>query len=197
MGSRGPKPDPDQVKDQKAPVRSRHQSEPLVRGAVDDAPPEQVSAATVAVVTPPKWLKSDGLRIWKRLAPTLRAAKLLTVADAETFGRYCRNFARWLDLQKRLDEGGEFYEITTASGTVRRADPAFTMADRIERMLLAVEDRFGLNPAERQRIMAARSNTGVPGDLFSQPGKDRRPGDPAAQATPAAEPEESPIGLLN
>jgi hypothetical protein len=74
------------------------------------------------------------------------------------------------------------------------------MADRLDRMMLAFEDRFGLNPAERQRIMAARANTGAPGDLFGgQQGKEaeRRPDDPATPAAEAAEPIEGPIGLLN
>jgi P27 family predicted phage terminase small subunit len=84
-------------------------------------------------------------------------AKLLTIADVETFGRYCRNFARWLKLQRELDTDGETYVSESQHGTLKRANPAFIMADRLERMLLATEDRFGLNPAERQRIMAARA----------------------------------------
>lgn len=187
MGRRGPKPQSGAVREQKAAVRSKQ-----ARAAVasDQAQPAGAGA-------PPKWLKGEGLRIWQRLAPSLRTMKLLTDADALAFARYCRNFARWLELQQRLDKGGEFYEIETASGTVRRADPAFAMGDRIERMLLAIEDRFGLNPAERQRIYMARSQAGASaGDLFG-PREERRPNDPAAEAAPAAKPEEGPIGLLN
>lgn len=185
MGRRGPKPQAAGVREQKVPVRSRQ-----ARTAAMQA------AQPAAAGDPPKWLKGVGLKIWHRLAPTLRLMKLLSDSDALAFARYCRNFARWLDLQHRLDKGGEFYEIVTASGTVRRADPAFGMADRLERMLLASEDRFGLNPAERQRIFAARSQAGAsPGDLFKE--QERRPNDPAAEAAPAAEAVEEPIGLLN
>jgi P27 family predicted phage terminase small subunit len=177
------------VKDQKTPVRSTRKKPAGVAEAV------HLSAAGEA----PKWLKDEGLKVWNRLAPMLRAMKLLTDADVPAFARYCKHYARWLSLQKRLDKGGDIYEIVTASGTVRRADPAFLMADRLDRMLLAFEDRFGLNPAERQRIFVARANTGA-GDLFSNPAKDqteRRPSDPAAEATPAAETIQGPIGLLN
>jgi P27 family predicted phage terminase small subunit len=190
MGRRGPKPQPGAVKEQKAPVRSRQRKtiaaqQPAVQGGA---------------VSAPSWLRAEGLKIFLRLSPRLIGMKLLTEADTPAFARYCKHYARWLELQKRLDDKGDIYEIETASGTVRRADPAFTMADRLDRMMLALEDRFGLNPAERQRIFAARAHTGASGDLFSgQANKEaeRRPDDPAADATPAAEPIEGPIGLLN
>lgn len=187
MGRRGPKPQPAGVKDQKAPVRSRS------RKTAKAAPPSAPAASSAA----PAWLKGESLKIFQRMAPTLRGMKLLTETDVPAFARYCKHYSRWLDMQKRLDKDGEFYEIETASGKVRRADPAFTMADRLDRMMLAFEDRFGLNPAERQRIMAARANTGATGDMFGNAKDDRRPDDAAAAAAPAAEPIEGPIGLLN
>ncbi|MEN6535630.1 MAG: phage terminase small subunit P27 family [Bryobacteraceae bacterium] len=186
MGRRGPKPQPAGVKDQKAPIRSKQRK--TAKAAQPGAP-----AAGAA----PSWMKGEALKIFQRMAPMLRNMKLLTEADAPAFARYCKHYARWLELQKRLDKQGDIYEIETASGVVRRADPAFVMADRLDRMLLAIEDRFGLNPAERQRIMAARANTGATGDLFGSKEPERREGDPAAPATPAAEPTEGPIGLLN
>lgn len=187
MGRRGPKPEPEGIRAQKEAVRSRH---PRRRGSLMQVAPGTANE-------PPRWLKREALRIWERLAPTLRAAKLLTDADAPAFARYCRNFARWLDMQRRLDEQGEIYQIETASGQVRRADPAFLIGDRLERMLLAAEDRFGLNPAERQRIFAARAQTGVSGDLFAQIEKTKRDGDPAAEPMQPAEPIDDPVGLLN
>lgn len=203
---RGRKPQSAAVKEQKAAVRSRHPRRL----------PEGGSAALAAGARPPDWLKKDGLKVWDRLAPTLRAAKLLTDADSATFGRYCRNFARWLKMQATLDHEGETYETETylnaeapSDGSVpavrknnlKRAHPAFLISDRLERQLLAAEDRFGLNPAERQRIFAARAQTGVSGDLFASDkpssSMDRRPGDPTAEPAQPAEPIESPIGLLN
>jgi P27 family predicted phage terminase small subunit len=186
---RGRRPDPEGVKDQKAPVRSRQTRRVFDHG----------SAAGAGGGLPPNWLKKEGLKVWDRLAPTLRAAKLLTDADTQTFGRYCRNFARWLKMQEAIDKEGEAYESESQWGKLKRVNPSFLIADRLERQLLAAEDRFGLNPAERQRIFAARAQTGVSGDLFSAPEKtgERRKDDPAAQATQAADPIESPIGLLN
>lgn len=206
---RGRRPEPGEVKQQKAAVRSVRNK----RGGAVEA--VELAAAPGDA---PAWLKDEGRAIWDRLAPTLRAAKLLTRADNETFARYCRNFARWLKMQAVLDAEGETYETETYLATpgggdaaaadtsapqrankLKRAHPAFLIADRLERQLLAAEDRFGLNPAERQRIFAARAQTGVTGDLFA-PAADadrRRPDDPAAPAAAPAQPIESPIGYLN
>jgi P27 family predicted phage terminase small subunit len=150
----------------------------------------------MAALAPPPWLKKRGLKVWDRIAPRLISLKLLTPADVDTFGRYCRNFARWLNAQEAIDKEGDSYESTTVYGKLRRINPAFLIADRVERQLLAAEDRFGLNPAERQRLFAARAQNADPAarDLF---GDDRRPHDPATKPAEPAQPVEGPIGLLN
>lgn len=180
--ARGPKPQPAAVKRQRGSSR---------RPIVDD----QVQTVSAGGVAAPKWLEAEGLEIWRAKAPLLSAARLLTEADALAFGRYCRNLARWLKMQTALDLNGETYSVETASGVVHRPRPEFLIADRVERQLLATEDRFGLNPAERQRIFAARAASGATGDLFqSDPAP--RPGDPATPAAQAAQPIESPVGML-
>lgn len=189
MARRGPKPEPAAVKEAKGnPGRRKVGADPV------DA------SKTSARVTAPAWLKDDGLAVWRRLAPRLSALKLLTETDAETFGRYCRNFARWLKMQARLDSEGEIYEIETASGLVRRADPAFLIGDRLERQLVSAEAVFGLNPAERQRIYAARAAGATAGvDLFGNPTapqKSRGKGKAKAPASPADPARKSPVGFL-
>jgi P27 family predicted phage terminase small subunit len=181
--ARGPKPKPAAVRAQTNPVRSTRT--------------KAVAAEAVAVngVKPPAWLKDEGLVEWNVRAPLLAAAKLLTEADVGAFARYCRNFARWVKLSKELDADGETYESVSAHGKLKRANPVFLIADRIERQLLAAEDRFGLNPAERQRIMAARAQTGASGDLF---GAAPRQEDPAAKPAQPAKPiDNGPVGMLN
>ncbi|WP_458382509.1 phage terminase small subunit P27 family [Rhizobium anhuiense] len=162
---------------------------------VEDAKPEILVTASVV---PPAWLKDGALDVWNRLAPRLIAMKLLTQLDAETFGRYCRNFSRWLTMQDRLDDKGEVYEIQTASGLVRRYEPAFAIADRLERQLSAAEANFGLNPAERQRLYAARAagaGAGA-GDLFGDNGRKGEDKPSAAQNAPAPARPTSAVGFL-
>jgi P27 family predicted phage terminase small subunit len=181
--ARGPKPEPASVKLAKGNSSRR----PI---GVDPEPQDDMSHAIAA----PAWLKGPGLETWDRLAPRLVSLKLLGPADVETFARYCRNFARWLKMQKVLDEEGETYESESAHGKLKRAHPAFLISDRLDRKLESVEDRFGLNPAERQRIFAARAAR-VPdaGDLF---GRAPTPSKPGAPSTPR--PMKRPaIGFLN
>jgi len=143
---------------------------------------------------PPSWLAGEGLALWKKLAPSLRSARLLQGPDEMAFARYCRNFATWLKLRKDLDKRGYTYDAsTTNGGTLRRADPNFMIADRLERQLLATEDRFGLNPAERQRIIAARAAQGS-GGLFDDAAPRSVGG---TEPATAAQPEDAPTGFLN
>jgi P27 family predicted phage terminase small subunit len=191
---RGRKPQPAAIKSQKSAVRSKQPRKPGVRAAA-------AAESTIVVAgQPPKWLVKEGLKIWQRLAPTLIGAKLLSELDTLTFARYCRNYARWLDALRTIDKEGETYESESQWGKLKRINPVFAIADRLERQLLAAEDRFGLNPAERQRIFAARAQ-GATGDLFGkpqQPEAQRRPDDAAAEpAAPAAPVDDEPIGLLN
>jgi P27 family predicted phage terminase small subunit len=179
--ARGPKPEPAEVKKQKGnPSRRRIGADPVA--------PELSTAG----LKPPEWLTGEGRKTWDRLAPRLVLLKLLTPVDAEAFGRYCRNLARWLKMQRVLDREGETYETESAHGSMKRGHPAFLISDRLERQLLAAEDRFGLNPAERQRLFAARSVTPDPAnDLFG-----KRPPAPAGELQLPLKPT-GPIGLLN
>ncbi|WP_020178076.1 phage terminase small subunit P27 family [Methylopila sp. M107] len=185
MGRRGPKPEPASVKLAKGNSGRR----PIGKEPATLIPEESKA------VRPPVWLKAGkGLEVWNRLAPRIAAMKLLGAADAETFARYCRNFSRWLKMQERLDKVGEIYEIETASGKVRRADPSFLISDRLEKALIAAEANFGLNPAERQRIFAARAAAGASADLFSGASPAAAPTSPGAATPPDA--RGSAVGFL-
>ena len=105
-------------------------------------------------------------------------------------------------MQDVLDDEGETYESESAHGKLKRAHPAFLIADRLERQLLAAEDRFGLNPAERQRLYAARAaQPAFPGELpfglpLAAPRGGKQPGTERPAAMPSGRPA-SPVGFLN
>jgi P27 family predicted phage terminase small subunit len=140
-------------------------------GAAAEAGGGEGAAPSLA---PPVWLNEEGREVWQRLAPRLAVMKILQTLDVDAFGRYCQNFGRWVKLQKRLDEEGETYTSDSPHGSYVRANPAFMIADRLDRACERAEAAFALNPADRQRLFAARAaaGTGAPGDLFgasSQP----------------------------
>lgn len=182
----GRRPDPAAVKAKKAAVRSTK------------APPVETTDVPIAEASSrtPAGLKGQALAIWQKQAPILRAQRLLSAVDEPAFARYCRNYGRWLLEREKLDKRGYTYDAsTTTGGKLRRADPSFLIADRLERQLLALEDRFGMNPSSRQRIVMQRAAGNRPGELpLDDP---RKPGDSAAQPADAAQPVASPIGMLN
>ena len=111
--------------------------------------------------------------------------KVLQHVDAFSFARYCQDFGTWVKLQKILDVEGTTYESESPHGKYVRSHPAFMQADRLNRTLISMEGDFGLNPAQRQRLFAARAAAAGAGDLFSKP------------ASEAHDMTGSSIGLLN
>ncbi len=182
---RGRKPKPAAVRDQVKPVRSQRKA----------AAPSADSAAKVLVggVAPPASVKGFALELWNKLAPTLMLAKLLSPADVQAFARYCRLSARWEEAERTIDDEGLTYESESAHGKLKRAHPAAMLSMRYSRELLTLETQFGLLPAERQRIMANRAQTGVSGDLFAATAKAEPTETPPA---PTVQPLRSPVGML-
>lgn len=180
-GRRGPAPEPAAVKVAKG--NSGHR--PIETAEMED----EANAAAAAVagsseIQPPDWLNEGGLKIWAELATRLAAMKILTLIDTNTFARYCQLFGRWVDLERILDTDGTTYESESPHGKYVRAHPAFTQASRLNRELMMLEQNFALNPADRQRLFAARAAAGA-GDLFNPPAPDAGKGSGTS------------IGLLN
>jgi P27 family predicted phage terminase small subunit len=207
-GRRGPAPEPAAVKAAKGnpgrrPINEEELAASGAGGANTGAAPSEGAGGepeqTAAVaVQPPDWINADGLAVWNRLAPRLVTMRLLQLLDADTFGRYCQDFGRWVKLQSKLDREGETYTSQSPHGEYIRSHPAFMQADRLNRTLLAFEQNFGLNPADRQRLFAARAAAGAGAggaDLF---GNSEGAGGGDDNRSPAATPERrGPIGLLN
>ena len=186
-GRRGPAPEPAAVKRAKGNSGHRpNKSEPI----------EAEAAAAIAAIDanageikPPSWVNPEGRVIWAEIAPRLAAMKILQSIDAHTFGRYCQDFGRWVQLQRVLDVEGTTYESESPHGKYTRGHPAFMQADRLNRSLISMEADFALNPAARQRLFAARAQAAASPDLFN-PTAPRSSGDASGEKT-------SPIGLLN
>lgn len=181
-GRRGPAPEPAAVK--KAKGNSGHR--PIVTADMEkEADEASLLGSGKSEIQPPEWLNDDGLKVWAEIAPRLAAMNILKTIDANTFARYCQIFGRWVKLEKTLDEDGTTYESKSPHGSYVRSHPAFMQASRLNRELMMLEQNFALNPADRQRLFAARAAAGNAPGLFDQP--------------PGQTPENSgsPIGFLN
>lgn len=163
MARRGPKPESASVKKQKGNAGRR----PIGVDPEVSVTDEKSSTENVSIPRP-DFLNEAGQEVWDRIAPRLTRFKLLAEIDTEAFARYCNNFGRWIKMQKDLDVRGETYESESPHGTYMRANPSYMISDRLERQLIAAEANFGLNPAERQRLFAARAAASL-GGLFDPP----------------------------
>lgn len=164
MGARGPAPKPRALKEAMGnPGRRRlNDNEPV-------PPPGDVA--------PPSWLSPTGREVWLQLAPVMNAMRVLTTADVWSFGRYCENFARWLELRAFLAGKGPqstTYAIKDDAGNVRCVQeiPQAREYRLLDAILTRSEREFGLTPSARSRIRV---------ELF---------GSPAASAAPDPDEDE-------
>lgn len=144
MGARGPAPRPTAMNEARGnPGKRRlNEGEPL--------PP-------TGDVAPPSWLSPAGREVWAQMAPTMVKMRVLTVADAWTFARYCEAYARYLELRQFLAGKGHastVYPVKNADGTTRclLEIPQAAEYRRYHEILIKMEQEFGLTPSSRSRI---------------------------------------------
>ena len=107
------------------------------------------TGAPRGAVTCPEWLTAEARAEWRRLAPALTKAGLLTPLDRSAFATYCQSFARWKECQRGVEESGQLYLSATGRLLER---PEVAMAQRFAREAREIGADFGLSPASRARL---------------------------------------------
>jgi len=100
----------------------------------------------------PTWLMPEAKKEWKRLAPSLEAMGVLTMADLTAFSGYCQAFARWKEAEEFITQHGSIFK--TPSGYVQQV-PQVSIAQQNLKIMQSFCTEFGLTPATRTRIIAA------------------------------------------
>jgi len=113
------------------------------------------------------WLLPEAKKEWKRLAPTLEAMGVLTVADLNPFIGYCQAYARWREAEEFITQHGSIFK--TPSGYVQQV-PQVSIAQQSLKTMMSISTEFGLTPACRARIIA---NGGRPEDSLANDPLDR------------------------
>ena len=154
MGARGPMPEPTAVRIAKGNPGKRR------LGDKEPIPPS-------GQAEPPPWMQPDAREIWDRLAPIAAAMKTLTIADADTFARYCTWLAKWIALDRfiRIDMGGKpwFYRMDEKERITYVGEfPQASELRQISKILLLMEREFGLTPAGRTRIQVEHGAGATP-----------------------------------
>jgi P27 family predicted phage terminase small subunit len=184
---RGPTPESAAVKLQKGNPGKRK-----IKTADDelhfDAVEKEIDPSGDDMLAVPDFVSGAGVAIWNEIAVKLKLLNITRMTDRMALARYCQNFGRWIEAQKLLSTGLT-YEVKSQHGTYNRPNPAFLIVSRLERELQAQEVKFALNPADRQRLFAMRSQVGAgAGELFNNPSIKNKVPDSN---------KKSAIGLLN
>ena len=104
----------------------------------------------------PGWLMPEAKKEWKRLAPSLEAMGVLTMADLTAFAGYCQAFARWKEAEEFITQHGSIFK--TPSGYVQQV-PQVSIAQQNLKILQSFCTEVGLTPATRARIIAGGAGT--------------------------------------
>ena len=105
----------------------------------------------VTMLRCPNWLEPEARKEWRRLAPVLIGAGILTGADAVPFAGYCQAYARWKEAEEFISQHGSIFQ--TPSGYVQQV-PQVSIAQQNLKIMQSFCSEFGLTPATRARIIA-------------------------------------------
>lgn len=102
----------------------------------------------------PSWFRHSSRLEWRRLAPKLHAAGLLTPGDVALFTAYCNAWGEWLDAETAVSklEPDEAYTLTT-SGTSAPSPVVRMRNDAFVRLMKASRE-MGLSPHARGQVKA-------------------------------------------
>lgn len=136
MGRRGPQPKPVALK--------------LLEGNPGKRPLRaKVAAAPASAVSCPAWLTGEARAEWRRLAPPLTKAGLLTPLDRSAFATYCESFASWKQCLHVVEVNGPLYLSATGRLLAR---PEVGMAQTFAKEVRELAAQFGMTPAGRARL---------------------------------------------
>ena len=137
MGARGPAPQPTALKVLRGNPGKRRLNDAEARPAAGRVP------------TAPRWLSEEGRNEWRRLAPRLHAAGLLTEVDGVALGLLCETFVQYQAARRVVEREGML--ATSEKGTAYQ-HPALGIANGARREMLTWAREFGMTPSARSRI---------------------------------------------
>lgn len=187
MGSRGPRPDPDQaVKGYPGRRRSKADkaAEEAVRISALLAPAADAKADLPAMLQDPKY--APAAAVWRKLAPELRRTHRLPPESEFFFTQLCIYAQEWVSATEDLHLNGFAQNIkTVAGGKMERRRPKTLDRQQAYANCMELSARFGLTPHDMYALFKGQALVAVnnPG-LF---GDERR-----TTPAPAAEPEPTP-----
>ena len=128
-----------------------------VLGGVGDAPPG---------------LSSGAREKWGHLVPLLSRSCPLVATDADAIAQYCEAWALRCKALSELHADGNKLVHQTPNGALQ-INPLITIARQQEAVMMRLSERFGLDPASRQRLKLGAGGDGGESDEFGEFLKDK------------------------
>lgn len=160
------------------------------------------AAAPASAVTPPKKLSARQKDLWNGIAPELAAMRILRPTDLAAFRRYVVFLDKWTEVETAL-KTAKLVTITSSEHVqnMERRGQWMMLAVMLDKRLTEIEDRFGMNPAARQRLMLQMAQQGAlpiaGGGRREEQGVEQSGDALPGQKVEHVDVPESPIGLLN
>ncbi|MEJ2202936.1 MAG: phage terminase small subunit P27 family [Gemmatimonadota bacterium] len=157
MGDRGPAPTPTRTLELRGSWRA---------GTRTGEPRPEAGAPPV-----PQGLSAEAAGVWEEIVPMLEAAGMLSVVDGRALGRYCEMVTVYDDLLAFLRKSGHAHPVKDRQGNVVgvKPYPQLRLALQVSEHLLRLEQRFGMTPAARARLVAEPQARALPGSEYFRP----------------------------
>jgi len=184
-----PGPKPKTAVERRATGNSGHRKKTLLVDPVDAPPAAPLIPLDAGPIgDAPDFLSAKQQALWRKVAPTLQTLRLLQAPDSLAFGRYIGWLVRFIELEGTSRRRPIVEKTAAKRGKMDRLDKGFQALLLVDKRLQEYEDRFGMNPRERQALMARLA--GAPG--AQPPAPAARPKD--GEEVPRV--KDSPIGGL-
>ena len=105
-----------------------------------------------AIPTCPPHLSTEARREWKRIAPLLKNAGLLTLIDRAALAAYCQLWSRWSSAENNILTNGV---IIPAPSGYPIVNPALSIANSSMKLMVKFLGEFGMSPSSRTRVSIA------------------------------------------
>lgn len=144
MGSRGPKPLPNNV----------HK----MRGNPSKLPQSQLNDSVtpkVEIPTAPNHLLPEAKKEWRRISKELKLLGLVSKLDRAALAAYCQAWGRWVQAEKKLKELDEKGLVETTPSGYKQMGVWLQISNRALDQMKSFMAEFGMSPSSRSRVTAS------------------------------------------
>ncbi len=100
-----------------------------------------------ATLKPPRWLKDEGLKVWKDIRKKLRGIELLDNVDSELLAIYCDAIVKYRNSTEMLDK-----KMVNNKGEEVFQEDEIKACQAWARIVSMYAEKLGLTPGGRARL---------------------------------------------